>query len=111
MSIGATIDVNMDQGCRGVSFMTKGGELELLQKVCLGNAEARLQLVKSYLNLVVEIAAAYAAKTGKPFSQFVKVGAMAITRAANDFQCSQRIGFDEYVKLHIIKAMEENSYT
>ena len=110
MSTGATLDLNTNQKNSGVPFMQRNEEMELLRKVCLGDAEARLQLVKLYLNLVVELAAGYAAKTSTPFSQMVKAGTRAVIKAADDFQCSQEIEFSDHVIIHVTRAMEEISY-
>lgn len=85
-------------------------EIELLRRACLGDAEARLQLVKEYLNLVVELAAGCASKTGRPFSQMVKTGTTAVIKAADDFHCSQESEFSDHVILRVTKAMEEISY-
>ena len=86
-------------------------ETELLRRACLGDAEARLQLVKEYLNLVVEFAAIYSANTGIPFSQMVQAGTVAVVKAADDFRCSQHSEFGDYVKLHVTKAMEDANHT
>ena len=110
MSTGATLDLSTNQKYRGVSFMQGKEETELLRRACLGDAEARLQLVKQHLNLVVEFAAGYAAKTGRPFSQMVKAGTIAVIKAADDFHCSQEIEFSDHVMLHVTRAMEEISY-
>ncbi len=110
MSTGATLDLNTNQKYSEVPFMQGKEETELLRRVCLGDAEARLQLVKAYLNLVVELAAGCASKTGIPFSQMVKVGTTAVIKAADDFQCSQEIEFSDHMILHVTRAMEEISY-
>ncbi len=102
--------MNTNQKYDGVSFMQRKEEIELLRRVCLGDAEARLQLVKMHLNLVVELGAGYATKTGMPFSQMVKAGTLAVIKAADDFHCSQEIEFSDHVILHVTRVMEEISY-
>lgn len=111
MSIESVMSRNVSQDLGRIKFMMEGGEPGLIQKACLGNADAKLKLVKAYLNLVVEIAAAYEIKTGHPFTKMVRAGATGILRAVKNFRHSQQTEFDEYVKIHIIEAMEENSYT
>ncbi len=110
MSTGAALDLNASQKYSGVSFMQGIEETELLRRACLGDAEARLQLVKEYLNLVVELAAEYTSKTGIPFSQMVKVGTTAVIKAADDFHCSQEIEFSDHMILHVTRTMEENGH-
>ncbi len=110
MSTGATLDLNTNQKYSGIPFMQGEEEIELLRRVCLGDAEAKLQLVKAYLSLVVELAAGYASKTGIPFSQMVKAGTMAVIKAADDFHCSQEIEFNDHMILYVTRAMEEISH-
>lgn len=104
------LDSNMNQKYNGVVFMQVKEETELLRQACLGDAKARLQLVKDYLDLVVELAAEYAAETGRAFPQMVQVGAMAVMKAADDFHCSQEIEFSDHLALHITRAIEKISY-
>ncbi len=106
-SIATMMDLDMGKGYGGVSFMPGVEEAELLRRAWSGDVEARLELVKEHLDLVVEFAAGYASETGKPFSQMVKVGALAIIRAADDFHESQQMDFGDYVRSHITRAMEE----
>ena len=86
--------------------MQEGEESELVCKAASGDIEAKLQLVKKHLNLVVEIAAMYASKTGRTFPQMVQVGALVIIKAANSFHHSQQIGFADHLKSEITRAME-----
>ncbi len=85
-------------------------DIELVRRACLGDARARLQLVKEHLDLVVELAAGYAAETGMPFPEMVQVGTVAVMKAADDFHCSQEIEFSDHLALHITRAIEEISY-
>jgi len=81
-------------------------ETELILRASAGDIEAKLRLVKMHLDLVVEIAAVYASQTGKPFSQMIQAGASAVIRAAYEFHGSQQIGFVEYLRYEIVKAMK-----
>jgi DNA-directed RNA polymerase sigma subunit (sigma70/sigma32) len=101
-----TLDFHVDQECRGVSLMRGVDETELIFRVSAGDIEAKLQLVKMHLDLVVEIAAAYTSQTGRPFSQMIQAGTSAVIRAADEFHGSQQIGFVEHLRYEIAKAME-----
>lgn len=105
MSTGAVIGLNINKECKGIPIMLKE---KVLCRACLNSTEAKLQFVKAYLSLVVEIATIYASKNEKAFSQMVKIGTLAILRAADNFPNSQAVEFDEYARLCICKAMEEH---
>ncbi len=110
MLAGAMLDSNTNQKYNGVPLMQVKEETELLRRACLGDAKARLQLVRDYLDLVVELAAEYAAETGRAFPQMVQAGTMAVIKAADDFHCSQEVEFSDHLALHITRAIEEISY-
>lgn len=101
-----TVDLDMDWEYRGVSFMPEEEETELIHRAASGDVEAKLQLVKDHLDLVVVLAAEHASETGKPFSQAVQAGASAVIKAADDFHRSQQIGFIDYLRLEAVRAME-----
>ena len=104
------LDFSANQKFSEVSLMQGKEQASLLHKAALSDAEARLQLVKEHLNLVVELAAEYSAKTGNPFPQMVKAGTMAVIKAVDDFRCSQQVEFSDHVIFHVTKAMEEVNY-
>lgn len=106
----AMLDSNTNPKYNGVVFMQVKEETELLRQACLGDAKARLQLVKDHLDLVVELAAGYAAETGMPFPEMVQAGTTAVMKAADDFHCSQEIEFSDHLALHITRAIEKISY-
>lgn len=99
------VDLLTEDAYRGVSLMPEEDEIELLHRVCSGDAEAKLQLVKNHLSLVVELAAGCAAQTGKPFPQIVQAGALAVIRAADEFDQSQQVEFGDYVKREIARVI------
>jgi DNA-directed RNA polymerase sigma subunit (sigma70/sigma32) len=101
-----TVDFHIDQECRGVSLMRWVDETELIFRASAGDIEAKLQLVKMHLDLVVEMAAAYTSQTGRSFSQMIQAGASAVIRAADEFQGSQQIAFVEHLRYEIAKTME-----
>ena len=80
---------------------------EMLRRACLGDVKAKLRLVKEHLNLVAELAAGYASRTGRPFPLMVKAGTMAVVKATDDFHCSQQAAFDDHVRGHVTRAMED----
>ena len=88
-----------------VPFMLEEDDLKLLQRACSGDVGARLQLVKRHLSLVVELAACCSAETGKPFLQMVQSGALAVVKAADEFDRSQKVAFDDYVKSEITRVI------
>ena len=101
-----TINLDANQEYGGVSLMSGEEEAELIFRVASGDVEAKLQLVKEHLDLVVEIAAMYASETGKPFPQMVQAGTLAVIKAADEFHSSRQFGFAGYVRDEIVRAME-----
>ena len=104
------VELSVEGEYGGTSPMLSGEETELLYRVASGDIEAKLQLVKQHLNLVVELAARYASVTGKPFSQMVQTGALAVVRAADNFHRDQNIEFTEHMKYEVVRAMEGINY-
>ena len=94
-----------DQEYGGDFFMPEGKDTQLVFRAASGDIEAKLQLVKNYLDMVVEIAAGYSLETGRPFSEMVQTGALAIIKAADDFICFQQTGFIDHARHEVIKAM------
>ena len=85
--------------------MLEEDDLKLLQRACSGDVGARLQLVKRHLSLVVELAACCSAETGKPFPQMVQAGALAVVKAADEFDQSQQVAFGDYVESEITRVI------
>jgi len=90
--------------------MSEEEKTELLCRAVLGDVEAKLELVKEHLDLVVEVAAEYASETGRPFSQMVQAGTLGVIKAANTFHHPQQIEFVDHVRQEVIRAIEEASY-
>ena len=86
--------------------MPDGKVTELVYRAASGDVEAKLELVKDHLDLVVGLAAGYAIEAGKPFSQMVQAGTLAVIKAADEFYHSQQMGFDHHVRYEIMRAME-----
>jgi DNA-directed RNA polymerase specialized sigma subunit len=94
--------------CKRISPMPEGEyTMELICKTASGDVEAKLQLVKDNLDLVVEIAACYASEYRILFPDMVKVGTLAVIRAADNFYQSQQMSFDDYVRDEITRSIKE----
>ena len=100
-----TLDLSTREEHREVLFMPEEEEMQLLYRACSGDAEAKLQLVKNHLNLVVEIAAGRAAETGDPFPRMVRLGASAVIKAVDEFDQSRQVAFVDYVKNEVSRAI------
>lgn len=90
--------------------MQEEEKTELLYKAASGDVEAKLQLVKEHLDLVVEVAAGYASETGRPFSQMVRAGTSAVIKAARTFHHPQQMGFADHVRQEVIRAIAGVGY-
>ena len=101
-----TLGLCADNKCEGVLFMSEGEERELIHRAALGDVEAKLELVKEHLDLVVELAAGRSAETGRSFPQMVQIGTLAVIRAVDEFHRSQEMAFVHQVRFEITKAME-----
>jgi len=100
------LDICTDDYCKGVLPMSEEEERELVYRVASGDVEAKLELVKEHLDLVVEVAAGYTTETGRSFSQMVQIGTLAVIKAVNEFHHSQETPFIQHVRCEITKAME-----
>jgi DNA-directed RNA polymerase sigma subunit (sigma70/sigma32) len=87
--------------------MPEEEKTELLYRAASGDVEAKLRLVKEHLDVVVELAAGYASETGRPFSQMVQVGTLAVVKSASSFRYPQQIEFIDHVRQEVIRAIEE----
>lgn len=102
-----TLDSYLKRGYRGTQFMVGGKDSEIIYKAAKGDVEAKLKLVKNHLDLVVEIAAEYSAKTGRSFFQMIQIGTLAVIRAAEKYHNAYQISFVDRVREEIIKAIKE----
>jgi len=101
------LDLNTLKGYKGASFMIGNGDEELIRKVAKGDAEAKLNLVKDYLDLIVEIAAEHSKRNGKSFFQLIQAGILAIIRAAEKSCNNSHICFIDCARDEISKSMKE----
>jgi DNA-directed RNA polymerase specialized sigma subunit len=95
----------MDIECENAALMSDIEDQELLCRAASGHVEAKLQLVKKYLDLVIELAASHTLGTERQFPKMVRVGVSALIEAANSFQNSYQIGFANHVRYEVDKAM------
>lgn len=101
------VDSYFKRDFRGTQFMLGSEDSEIIHKAAEGDAEAKLVLVKNHLDLIVQIAAEYSAKTGKSFFQMIKAGTLAVIRTAEKSYGSYHIGFADRVRDEIVKAIKE----
>lgn len=98
----------MDIECENAAFMSDIEDRELLCRAASGDVEAKLQLVKKYLGLVIELAASHTLGTERQFPEMVRVGISALIEAANGFHHSHQTEFADHVRYEIEKAMARN---
>jgi DNA-directed RNA polymerase specialized sigma subunit len=81
---------------------------EAICKVVPKDAIARLELVKTCMELVVKFANWYASESGKPFNQLVQAGVLAVVRSAENFSNSKESSFNDYISQEIMRAMSSS---
>jgi DNA-directed RNA polymerase specialized sigma subunit len=82
-----------------LSFTDKSTSIDILEK---------LKLVKSNMNLVINLATWYSTDTEKPFSQMLKVGISSVIKSAKTF-CGNHNEFGAYLEKEISDAMQKYS--
>lgn len=89
-----------------VSFSSE--EEKLICSSISGDVLAKVELVKSCIDIVLRSARWYSMETGKPISQNIQTGILAVVKAAETFHHSQHIKFIDYVSQEVIKAMAQD---
>lgn len=84
-------------------------EEEKICKIVADDVIAKLNIVKTCMNLAVKLASWYSQENGVQFSQMVRVGIMAIIKAAENFNTSEQINFIDYASQMIVKEMVKSS--
>lgn len=79
---------------------------ELLSKAASGDVMAKLDLVKSHLNLIEDIVKDYASDSDIPLPQMLQIGTIAFIKALNKFNYSHYTEFLNHVRQEIINLME-----
>ena len=87
-------------------MITETENIDLIIKAASGDREARLELVKDNLELVIEIAANHASLAGGSFAQGIQAGALAVIKAAGEFHECQGGCFADHVRQEVTKAVE-----
>jgi DNA-directed RNA polymerase specialized sigma subunit len=82
---------------------------EAICKVVPKDAIARLELVKTCMELVVKFANWHASESGKPFNQLVQSGILAVVKSAENYCNSEKSSFSDYISQEIMRAMSDSS--
>jgi len=82
---------------------------EMICKVVPKDAIARLELVKTCMEIVVKFANWYASESGVPFNQLVQAGISAVVRSAQNFNKSKECSFTDYISKEIMRSMSSLS--
>jgi DNA-directed RNA polymerase sigma subunit (sigma70/sigma32) len=107
-AIAGALDMNLVRGYRDASFiMIKDEDAEIIKRAAKGDAEAKLKLVKDYLDMVVEIASKNQTRNGGSFVKKVKAGTLAVINAAKKFHVNNNICFKDCARDEMEKAMKE----
>ena len=78
---------------------------EAICRIVSGDIVAKLELVKTCMDLVVKFANWYAFEYGTPFSQLVQIGVYTVVKAAERFYGSVDTSFTDYLSQELMKAM------
>jgi DNA-directed RNA polymerase specialized sigma subunit len=92
---------------RKISFSPE--QEEAICRTVSDDVVARLELVKTCMDLVVKLANWYALESGMPFSRLVQVGVIAVVRSAERYCDSEKTSFVDYLSQELMKAMMESS--
>ncbi len=80
---------------RHIPLLTAKSELELAKRVKKGEKEARSEMIRSNLRLVISIAKRYM-NLGIPFSDLIEEGNIGLMRAVDKFEPSKGFRFSTY---------------
>jgi DNA-directed RNA polymerase specialized sigma subunit len=78
---------------------------EAICRIVSGDNVAKLELVKTCMDLVVKFANWYSFEYGTSFSQLVQIGVLTVIRTAEKFYGSENTDFNNYLSQEIMKAM------
>ncbi len=92
--------------CRDYSKVSFSPEQEeAICRIVSGDTVAKLELVKTCMDLVVKFANWYSFEYGASFSQLVQIGVLTVIRTAEKFYGSENTDFNNYLSQEIMKAM------
>lgn len=92
---------------KGMAFTPE--EEEKICKITTGDVLAKLNMVKTCMNLVVKLANWYSLENSVDFAQMIQVGIMAVIKAAETFNSSEQTNFIDYASQTIVKEMMKSS--
>lgn len=92
---------------KGIAFTSE--EEEKICKIAEGDVLAKLNMVKTCMDLVIKLANWYSLENGIEFTKMIQVGVMAIIRAAETFDLSKQTNFIDYASQMIVKEMVKTS--
>lgn len=75
--------------------------IELIKKAKAGNEEARDEIIKGNLRLVVSIAREHTASNGIPLLDLIQYGNLAIFKAIKNFDVNGKVRFSTYLSSYI----------
>lgn len=100
-------EVSVTYKYKGIAFTPE--DEEKICKIATGDVLAKLNMVKTCMNLVVKLANWYSLENSVEFTQMIQVGIMAVIKAAETFNSSEQINFIDYASQTIIKEMIKSS--
>ena len=96
------------------SLLNVEEEIDLASKIARGNTEAKEELLKANLRLVVSIAKRYVGR-GMPFCDLIREGIMGLMKAVERFDHKRGFKFSTYatwwIRQSITRAIAEQSHT
>jgi RNA polymerase nonessential primary-like sigma factor len=86
-------------------LLSPDAEYALAQRVCVGDAEARRQMIEANLRLVVTVARGYVGR-GVPLLDLIAEGNLGLIRAVEKFEPERRLRFSTYAVWWIREAVQ-----
>jgi len=65
----------------------------------------KLRIVKSHTDFVIFLASRYSQETGKPFSQLLKAGLVALIKSTKEYYPEKHKEFGDYLRSNITNAI------
>ena len=88
---------------RKISFSPE--QEEAICRTVSSDVVARLELVKTCMDLVVKFANWYALESGMPFSKLIQIGVITVVKSAERYGGSEKTNFVDYLSQELLKAM------
>lgn len=100
-------DIFITHKYKEIAFTSE--EEEKICRIAKGDVLAKLNMVKTCMDLVVKLANWYSIENYVEFAQMVQVGIMAIIKAAESFNSSGQTNFIDYASQIVVKEMIKSS--